>query len=141
MKQIPRQVTFRGLSHSPELDGDINARIDGLARFYDGIVRCLVVVEVPHRHQRDGSHVQVRIEVSVPGGGPIVVNREPSTHGRLKDLQEEAHHKDAEVLETHRHASVAVREAFDTAERRLEDFASGQRGVVRGRGVPEARRL
>ena len=140
MNQIPRQITFRGLSHSPELDSDINDRIDGLARFYDSIVRCTVVVEVPHRHQRDGSHVQVRIEVSVPRGGPIVVNREPSNHGRLKDLQEEAHRKDAEVLDTHRHAIVAIREAFETASRRLEDFASGQRGVVRGRVAPESGR-
>ena len=131
MTLIPSQITLRGLAHVDALESDIHERIAWLEQFYDGIVRCRVLVEVPHRHHHDGRHFHVRIEVTVPGGVPIVVDHEPSLHGGLRDVQEDAHHKDTEVEAAHRHARVAVREAFDAARRRLEDFAREQRGTIK----------
>jgi hypothetical protein len=131
MTQTPSHITFRGLSHTPELDSDINDRIGALVTLYPRLVRCRVLVEVPHRHLRDGTHVHVRIELTVPGSAPILVNREPSLHSGLKDLEEEARRKDAEIADSHRHATVAIREAFETARRRLEEFAREQRRPVR----------
>jgi cold shock CspA family protein len=72
----------------------------------------------------------------VPGGGPIVVSHEPTLHGRAKDVEEEAHHKETEIEGVHRYASVAVHDAFDAARRRLEDFAREQRGAVKAHEVP-----
>jgi cold shock CspA family protein len=57
-------------------------------------------------------------------------------HGRLKDLEEEEHHKESEIESVHRYAAVAIREAFDTARRRLEDVAREQRGAVKTHDVP-----
>lgn len=127
----PTQITFRGLAHLDALESDIHERVAWLQQFYAGIVRCRILVEVPHRHHQDGRHFHVRIEVTVPGGAPIVVSHEPSLHGVLKDIEGDAHHKDTEVEAVHRHARVAVHEAFDAARRRLEDFAREQRGDVK----------
>jgi cold shock CspA family protein len=136
MTLIPTQVTFRGLPHSDELDVDIRERVAWLEQFYAGIVRCRVLIELPHRHRHDGRHFHARIELTVPGSPPIVVSHEPSLHGRLKDVEEEEHHKETEVGSVHRYAAVALREAFDAARRRLEDFAREQRGAIKTHDVP-----
>jgi len=136
MTLIPTQVTFRGLARDEALEDDVRERVSWLEQFYESIVRCRVLVEVPHRHRHDGRHFHVRIEVTVPGGPPIVVSHEPSLHGRLKDIEDEAHHKENEIESVHRYASVAIHEAFDAARRRLEDFAREQRGTVKAHEVP-----
>jgi cold shock CspA family protein len=136
MTLIPTQITFRGLSHDAALEDEVRERVSWLEQFYTGIVRCRVLVEVPHRHRHDGRHFHVRIEVTVPGGAPIVVSHEPSLHARLKDVEDEAHHKEDEIESVHRYARVAIDEAFDAARRRLEDFAREQRGTVKAHGVP-----
>lgn len=135
MTLIPTQVTFRGLSHSNELEVDIRERVAWLEQFYAGIVRCRVLLELPQRH-RDGRRFHTRIELTVPGGPPIVVSHEPSLHGRLKDVQEEEHHKKTEVDSVHRYAAVAIRDAFDAARRRLEDFAREQRSAIKTHELP-----
>ena len=131
MTLIPTQVAFRGLTHDDVLEDEVRERVSWLEQFYAGIVRCRVLVEVPHRHRHDGRHFHVRIEVTVPGGVPIVVSHEPSLHARLRDAEDEAHRKEDEVASVHRYASVAIHEAFDAARRRLEDFAREQRGTVK----------
>lgn len=136
MTLIPTQVSFHGLPPSDALEADIRERVAWLERFYTGLVRCRVVVELPHRHRHSGRHVHVRIELTVPGGPPIVVSHEPSLHGHLRDVHDEAHHKAAEFDVDHQHAVVAVRRAFDAARRALEDFAREQRGDVKTHQEP-----
>ena len=137
MTLVPTQVTFRGLAHSDALEADIQERVGWLAQFYAGIVRCRVLLDLPHRHRHDGRHFHVRIEMTVPGGSPIVVTHEPSLHGRLKDTESEAHRKVTEIEGAHRFAKVAIHDAFDAARRRLEDFAREQRGDVKTHEAPE----
>lgn len=139
MTPVPTQVTFRGLAHSDALEADIHERVAWLGQFYDGIVRCRVLLDLPHRHRQDGRHFHVRVEVTVPGGGPIVVNHQPSLHGGLKDIEVEAHRKEGEIESVHRYARVAIHQAFDAARRRLEDFAREQRGDVKTHEVPGVR--
>ena len=51
--------------------------------------------------------------------------------GWVKDVEQDAHHKDTELENGHQYVRVAVRQAFDAARRRLEDFAREQRGDVK----------
>ena len=98
---IPLQVTFHGIAHSDALEAAIRQRTEKLARFHPGITGCRAVVELTGRHKTRGRQYVVRIELKVPGM-VIVVNRD--------------HDEDA---------LVAVREAFDTATRKLDEaFAS-----------------
>jgi hypothetical protein len=138
MTLIPIQVTFRGLAHSGALEADIHEHAVWLEQFYPGIVRCRVLVELPHRHRRDGRHVHVRVAITVPHRDPIVISHEPSLHGQLRHGGEDAHRKETEVDGVHRYAAVAIREAFDAARRRLEDAAREQRGAVKTHEVPRS---
>jgi len=105
--QIPLQVSFHGIAHSEALYGAIRKKAQELERFYDRIVSCRVVLELAARHQRKGKPYTARIDLKVPGGEIAV------THEHDEDLQ------------------VALRDAFDAARRRLEDYARTQRGDVK----------
>lgn len=130
MTLIPTQVTFHGLKHSDRLEADVMDRVQWLEQFYDRIVRCRVLLEVPHRHRHGGNHFHVRIELTVPRG-TLVISHEPTLHATVKDIEEAAHRKESEVAAVHRYARVAIKDAFDGARRRLEDFAREQRGAIK----------
>jgi len=136
MTLIPTQATFHGLAHDDAIEAMIRERVTWLEQYYGGLVRCRVVVDVPHRHQQSGRHFHVRIEMHVPAGSPIVVSHEPTLHARLQDADEAAHHKETEIDRVRRFAGVAIRDAFDVARRRLEDFVREQRGAVKAHDVP-----
>jgi cold shock CspA family protein len=110
--QLPLQIAFHNLEPSEELAAIIRANAAKLDEFYNHIMSCRVVVDVPHLHHEEGNLFQIRIDLTVPGG-EIVVNREPSLHAVNKNFIE------------------AVRDAFDAARRQLEDFARRQRRVVK----------
>jgi ribosomal subunit interface protein len=105
--KLPIQITARNVDLSEPLREDLRKRAEKLDTFYDQIMRCRIVVEVPHQHQREGVQYNVRIDMTVPGA-ELVVKREPS-----EDLD------------------VAVRDAFDAARRQLEEFARKRRGDVK----------
>jgi cold shock CspA family protein len=104
--QLPLQITTRDISLSEAAEADIRAKAANLETYYDGIMGCRVVVEGLVRHHRKGPF-SVRIDLSVPGA-ELVVDR----------------HADADLY-------VAIRDAFDVARRRLEDYARRQRGAVK----------
>ena len=136
MTELSPTITFRGLPHSDAIEAYVRERVTWLEQFHPRLQRCHVVIEVPHRHRHEGRHVHVAIEMHVPGADPIVVAHEASRHGGLKDVEGEELPKDAGLDEAHRHARVAVREAFDAARRRLEDVAREHRGAVKAHEVP-----
>jgi ribosomal subunit interface protein len=105
--QIPLQVSLHGISSSDALQNAIRDKAATLERYYAHIVSCRVVLELEGRHKRHGRQFSVRIDVKVPSG-EIAVNRQEH-----EDLQ------------------VALRDAFDAARRKLEDYARVQRGDVK----------
>lgn len=107
--EIPIQITFHGLAHSPALEAAIRERAAKLDRFHPHVMSCRAVVEEVARHKNQGKEFAVRLDIKV-AGGEVAVNRE-----RNED------------------AFVAVRDAFDAARRQLEDLARRQRGDVKSR--------
>ena len=104
---IPLRISLHGIAHSDALSNAIRERAEKLERYYDHLVSCRVVLELAARHQRTGKEFTVRIDLKVPGG---------------------------ELAVTHRHdedPQIALRDAFDAARRRLEDYARTQRGDVK----------
>jgi len=99
--KTPLQITFRGFEHSDALETHIREKADKLETFFEPIISCRVVVELPHQHKSQGKLFNVRLDISVPGS-EIVVNRDQ-----------------------HQDVYVALRDAFDAARRQLEDY--GQR--------------
>jgi cold shock CspA family protein/ribosome-associated translation inhibitor RaiA len=127
---LPVQVTFRNMPHSDAIEAYIREKAEGLDRYYSHIMSCRVIVEVPHRHRRQGPHSHVRIDLAVPGG-EIVIKREPTLHAAQQDTGAEECTKCMEVERSHKHLKVAIREAFDTARRKLQDYARRQRADVK----------
>ena len=95
--KTPLQITFRGIERSDAIETHIREKAEKLETFFEPIMSCRVVVEVPHQHKTQGKSFNVRIDIGVPGG-EIVVNRD----------------RDEDVY-------VALRDAFDAAKRQLED--------------------
>jgi ribosomal subunit interface protein len=105
--QIPMQITIRDFEHSAALETHIREKAGKLEEFFNHIMSCRVVVEIPHKHHHQGKHFNVRIDIGVPGS-EIVVNRDHS-----EDVY------------------IAVRDAFSAAKRQLEDFARKVRGDIK----------
>jgi cold shock CspA family protein len=108
--QTEPQVSFDDLPVDPDVRAAALEHVAHLERFTDRITGCHVVVAQPHRHHRRGRLFSVRVELVVPGG-EIVVNRD--------------HHLD----HAHEDVYVALRDSFDSAQRRLEDHVRRMRGT------------
>jgi ribosomal subunit interface protein len=120
--KLPLQVTFRNMDPSEAMEANIRERAEKLDAFYDQIMGCRVVVEADHHHHQKGNLYHVRIDLTVPGG-ELVVSREPEQH------------------QAHQDAYVAVRDAFDSARRQLEDYARRRRQDVKRHEAPAHGRI
>jgi ribosomal subunit interface protein len=107
LMQIPLQITIRDIEQSEALETRIRDKAKKLDEFFNHIVSCRVVVEMPHKHQQQGKQFSVRIDIGV-AGGEIVVNR---------DHAEDVY--------------VALRDAFDAAKRQVQEYARKLRGDVK----------
>lgn len=105
--QRPLQITSRDFDLTPAIDAEIRERAEKLETYYDRITGCHVIVEAPVGHHRKGGPFNVRIDMVVPRA-ELTVTRQG-----------------AEEL------SVAIRDAFDAARRRLEDHVREIRGDVK----------
>jgi ribosome-associated translation inhibitor RaiA len=110
--QSPLKITFRGMDPSEAVAALIRERAARLERFHDRIVRCHVVVDLPHKHHRKGHHFAVRLDITTPTG-QLAVTRDPPLDS------------------THEDFHAVVRDAFDAAARQLEDEARRRRGDVK----------
>lgn len=124
------QITYRNVKPTATIEEWIRDEAEKLDSFYNHIVACHVAVEIPHRHHRRGGSFHVRIDVRVPGG-EIAVNREPSLAADVRHLGKSSSSKQMELNGSQKHLRLAIKAAFRTAERRLQDYARCQRGDVK----------
>jgi cold shock CspA family protein/ribosome-associated translation inhibitor RaiA len=128
--QLTPTITFRGLGHSPSLESDIRERIAKLETYSPRITGCRVLLEFGQRHHRAGNHFHVRIDLTVPGE-EIVVAHDASLRAAARAAGAVKTMKAAEPDPVRKHARVAIREAFDVARRKLQDYVRRQRGAVK----------
>ncbi len=137
--QLPIQVTFRNMDSSPAVEARIREEAEKLSEFYDSIMGCRVMVEIPHQHRQQGKRFHIRIDLTVPGG-EIVVKHEPSLRGSIRQTGTQKRKKEQEVTAPHKDIYVATRDAFKAARRQLQDYARKQSGAVKHHeGAPRAR--
>jgi ribosomal subunit interface protein len=105
--KTPLQITFRNIEHSEALETHIRDKADKLETFFEPIMSCRVVVEMPHQHKHQGKLFNVRIDIGVPGS-EIVVNRDD-----------------------HEDVYVALRDGFEAAKRQLKDYARRLHGEIK----------
>jgi cold shock CspA family protein len=115
--QLPLQVSFRHMDHSEAIEALVREKAAGLDKFASHIMSCRVVVGPAGKHHAQGNLYEVRIDLTVPGE-EIAVTREPSEHTEHRDIH------------------VALRDAFDAARRKLEDYVRRRRRAVKSHEVP-----
>lgn len=104
MKQ-PLQIQFRGMPPSPALEALAQEKAAKLDQFAPNLMSCRVVVELEQKHQQQGRPFAVNIDLTLPG----------------QDLRvDKVSHEDA---------YIAMRTAFETMARRLEDAVRRTRRV------------
>jgi cold shock CspA family protein len=127
------------MDSSAAVEAKVREEAEKLLEFYDSIVGCRVMVEIPHQHHRRGKRFHIRIDLTLPGG-EIVVKHEPSLHGAVQQTETEKRRKEQEVAAPHKDAYVAIRDAFKTTRRQLQDYARKQsRSVKHHEPAPHAR--
>ena len=132
--KMPLQITFRGMAPSKAIEANIREKAAKLDDFYPHIMGCRVAVEAPHRHHRKGKAYLVRIDLTVPGG-ELVINRAPKRLANHKlSSGNEAMPKSSHAPSkhgAHEDIYVAIRDAFNAAGRRLQDYARRRNGAVK----------
>jgi ribosomal subunit interface protein len=113
--QTPLQITAHDLTLSAAVETEIREKAAKLERYYQRMISCRVVVGAPVRsahasHSQTGRY-HVSIDLTVPGAELVVTRQEN------EDLL------------------ITIRDAFNAAQRRLQDYARRQRGEVK---TPEA---
>jgi ribosome-associated translation inhibitor RaiA len=110
--ELPLQISFRHMDRSEYIEEVIRHKAAKLETFAERIMACRVVVEEASRRHRTGNLHDIRINITVPGE-EIAVTRLPSEHVQNEDIR------------------VALRDAFDTARRQLQDYVRRQRGAIK----------
>ena len=133
--EIPLKITFRDMPPSKAIENNIRERAAKLESLHDGITGCRVNLEAPHRHHHKGKPFVVRIDITVPGG-ELVINRAPKRLEAARAPNQELEKDLAENHKPSKHAAhedayVAIRDAFNAAERKLKDFARRRRAKVK----------
>jgi ribosome-associated translation inhibitor RaiA len=119
---IPARIHFLDSPRSEAVEAKIQARADRLSHFSDEIQKCEVWLASPHGHHRKGDLYEVRIRMTVPNE-EIAIELQP----------------------TRDDVYVAIRDAFDSARRKLEDYERRRRGQLKAhprasRAAPRRRR-
>jgi ribosomal subunit interface protein len=100
-------IKTRDLSLTEPIETLVRERAEKLERFYDRLHGCAVTLSGPGNRHKNGGPYNVQIDLAVPGSD-LVVKRQQEA-----DLQ------------------VALREAFDAAERQLLARVEQKRAVRR----------
>jgi ribosomal subunit interface protein len=115
--KLPLQVTFRNMNASEAMEANIRAKAEKLDQYYDQIMSCRVMVEPHHKHHHKGNIYHVRIDLTVPDG-ELVVSRDPGKDHAHEDVY------------------VAIRDSFNAAYRKLEDYSRRRQQHVKTHEVP-----
>jgi ribosome-associated translation inhibitor RaiA len=113
---IPLELAFHNMAPSGALAAAAQQQVRRLEKFYDHIIGCRVVIEMPHKSHRKGQNTpDVHVLLRVPGR-EIVVSRELARAGSKKSAT---------------NAYAVLKDAFEAVQQRLKDYRQQQRGEVK----------
>ena len=114
---LPLEIIFHNMDKSEAVESRVREKSEHLEKLDERLISCRVTIEAPHKSHRKGNVYQVRIQLDVPHG-PIVVSHEPGD------------------VHAHKDVYLAIRDAFQAAERQLKDYRQKLRGDVKTHDVP-----
>jgi len=104
------QIVFHSIDQTDALTEAVTKRIEKLSRYCDQIINGRVVLDSPHNHHHKGKVYSVSIEIHTP---QIEVR-----------VNQEQHDK-----QSHEDLYVAIRDAFNVAERQLRSVDKKHRAT------------
>lgn len=126
--QVQPAVTFRRMRRTDAIEREILRRLEKLETFSPSIISARVSIGLAGRHQVHGHRYQINIDLTLPGG-EIAVSHEAGPSRSSRASQPRRPRKSDEAIPLHKDLKVAMRDAFDVAKRRVQDFARRQRGA------------
>jgi len=104
--RTPLEISFHGLEKSDAVEARIRDKFTRLQQHFARITHARVVVETPRKHSPTAKVFHVKIEIGLPGQKPLIISSEPEVDQARTDV------------------SLAIRDAFAAARRRLDDIAA-----------------
>jgi len=105
------------MESSDALQQDIENKVTKLERLAREMTSCHVVVEMPHKHKNQGRLFKVSIDITLPGKEIVASASSDKNHA-------------------YENAYVVVRDAFNAAQKQLQQYISKRRGDVKNHELP-----
>lgn len=112
------QVVFHNIDQTESINDAVNKRIQKLERYCDDIIAGRVVLDSPHNNHHKGRVYSVGLEIHTPNK-EVRVNQEQHDNHAHEDLY------------------IAIRDAFNAAERQLKSVDKKHRGAPSHRDLNE----
>ena len=118
---IPLELAFHNMAPSEALKAAVEREVARLERFFNHIIGCRVVIEMPHKRHRLGNNApDVHVLLRVPGR-EIVVTRELARAGAKKSAV---------------NAYAVLKDAFQAVQQRLKDYRRQMQGEIKPKDAP-----
>ncbi len=108
----PLQITFRNVQPSKAIERLVRQKAQKLEKLFSRIIKFHVTLKTRNQQHHKGNLYDVHIDLYLPGRSFAVTSTQ---HGSTE----------------HELLSMAVREAFEAAERQLQDHAGARRKEAR----------
>jgi putative sigma-54 modulation protein len=103
--RIETDIVFRDMDSSEAVKASVEKHVEKIERHFPAVSRCRAVIEQSHKSQSSGNLFHVGLDISVPGDTVVVT-------------------KDAGKKPEHEDVYVAIRDAFEAAERQLSRYTA-----------------
>ncbi|CCK74569.1 putative sigma 54 modulation protein/ribosomal protein S30EA [Oleispira antarctica RB-8] len=109
------EISFRDIEHSDGIEQLIRDKAGKISSIYDSITGIRAVVAMPHNHSHKGKLAHVSLEIGLPGETVAITN----------DNHDNKAHEDM---------YVAVKDAFDVAQRKVRKIHEKRHDLKRRAG-------
>ncbi len=117
---VPLSIVFRNMAASPSVHADAVRQADKLARKFERIISCRVIVDASHHPHRKVKMFRVGVDLKLPG-------RDIAARSANNRAQEDV--------------KAALRDAFAAAERQMQDFRGRKGSTAQSRRTVSFRAL
>ena len=132
---------------SETVEARVRTAAEKLEEFCDHIMACRVLIELPHKHHHQGNAYHVRIDLTVPGDefvikrAPKLLTDRPMRSATVIDDVGFKKSRELSKYAVHDDIEITIRDAFDAAKRKLQDYARRRRGSVKMHQGPQHARV
>lgn len=117
--QVEPHITFEGFPASEHVRSKIEIEVRKLEQFFGRLIACRVIVRKPQERHHHGDLYSIAVHLTMPGGKEIHADRNPPLNHAHEDV------------------SVAIRDVFAAARRKLQDEARILRGDMKTHEGPQ----